>query len=203
MKSLITREQWLNQAVAALRPNLKRELPEKLRISCSWPSRSGLAKSKRRIGECWSPEASSDGTTEIFISPYLGDPLAPCGVLATLVHELVHAAVGLEAKHGKKFRECAKAVGLEGKMTATSAGAELLEVFAGILEEMPPYPHATLDSMKSPTKKQTTRMIKCECLQCGYVARTTKKWLDEAGAPHCPKHGVMSFEQPEEPEGED
>lgn len=35
-------------------------------------------------------------------------------------------------------------------------------------------------------KKQTTRMVKVVCAGCGYVARTTHKWLDEAGAPICP-----------------
>jgi hypothetical protein len=29
-------------------------------------------------------------------------------------------------------------------------------------------------------------MIKCACPSCGYTARTTRKWLDAAGAPVCP-----------------
>lgn len=38
--------------------------------------------------------------------------------------------------------------------------------------------------------KQDARMIKCTCAECGYVARTTRKWL-EIGPPHCPTHGAM------------
>ena len=34
-------------------------------------------------------------------------------------------------------------------------------------------------------KKQTTRMLKCVCSECGYVARTTAKWLETVGAPLC------------------
>ena len=37
-----------------------------------------------------------------------------------------------------------------------------------------------------PRKKQTTRLIKCSCSACGYTARTSRKWLDTAGAPICP-----------------
>ena len=45
------------------------------------------------------------------------------------------------------------------------------------------YPHARLDL--SSRKKQTTRMLKCVCKECGYVARTTQKWLESTGAPLC------------------
>jgi hypothetical protein len=43
----------------------------------------------------------------------------------------------------------------------------------------------TLDITKLKTKKQSTRMVKCECPDCGYIVRTTRKWLEE-GAPICP-----------------
>lgn len=35
-------------------------------------------------------------------------------------------------------------------------------------------------------KKQSTRMIKASCPECGYTVRVTRKWLDTAGAPICP-----------------
>ena len=34
--------------------------------------------------------------------------------------------------------------------------------------------------------KQGTRMLKCECLSCGYTVRITRKWLTLAGPPICP-----------------
>jgi hypothetical protein len=41
-------------------------------------------------------------------------------------------------------------------------------------------------------------MVKCACEECGYTARTTKKWLEEAGAPICPcNKKPMAFEMPE------
>lgn len=41
--------------------------------------------------------------------------------------------------------------------------------------------------------KQSTRLKKCECGECGYTVRVTQKWLD-VGAPHCPEHGEMTAE---------
>lgn len=39
--------------------------------------------------------------------------------------------------------------------------------------------------------KQSSRMLKCECPTCGYVARTTRYWIKERGTPACPDHGAM------------
>lgn len=41
-------------------------------------------------------------------------------------------------------------------------------------------------------KKQTTRLLKVECGQCGYTVRLTRKWLD-VGPPGCPEHGAMDM----------
>lgn len=203
-----TREEWLNAAVAIMTPHFKKKtytIPP-VRVSCGWPSKAPLSTTKRRIGECWPTEASSDGVTEIFISPYLDDVDE---ILGTLVHEVAHAVVGTAEKHNKVFGACARAVGLEGKLTATVSGPDLLEIQKAWAKELGKFPHAKLDLTKGPTKKQSTRMIKCECGTCGYVARTSKKWLDEVGAPHCPKHGAMHYDPPaddgggDENEGED
>lgn len=50
------------------------------------------------------------------------------------------------------------------------------------------YPHSKLNPAESPIKKQTTRMLKVECPESGYLVRMTRKWLDEVGAPKCPCH---------------
>lgn len=49
----------------------------------------------------------------------------PLTILATLVHELVHTAVGTRVRHRAPFRRLALAVGLRGRMTATVAGPAL------------------------------------------------------------------------------
>jgi hypothetical protein len=199
MNTLIykTREDWLEHAIKLLTPLFaQRGYPgvPRVRVACGWPSSRGTSAKKRTVGQCWAPEAATDGVSQIFISPYLDDIAGPQGVLATLVHEVIHAVVGLEAKHGKVFRKCAEAVGLEGKMTATNANEMLCKQQVEWAAKLGEYPHAKLDLLKSPVKKQTTRMHKAECDECGYTVRLSQKWLDEVGSPHCPKHGAMQVE---------
>lgn len=163
----------------------------KVRVSCGWPSSGGLGQKRKTLGQHWAPEASVDNVSQIFISPWLENK-TEFGVLPTLTHEVCHAIVGNAAKHGKVFRKCATAIGLEGKMTSTVAGKDLMELISKWQTALGAYPHGKLDPKKGPVKKQTTRMIKMECSECGYTARTSRKWLDAAGAAHCPKHGEMT-----------
>jgi hypothetical protein len=205
MRKHNTREEWLNEAVKLMKflieTGSKYEIPGKLRVTCGWPLSGGMANKNRRLGECWSEDASKDGTHEIFVSPYLDDPARVCDVL---VHEVGHAVVGVKAKHGAKFKAFMRHVGLEGKATSTVAGERLQADIRCWLEKLGEYPHASLEKMASDTpKKQSTRMIKCECEQCGYVARTTRKWIDDVGPPHCPKHGAMFAKLPDEEEEDD
>lgn len=201
----ITREAWLEHAVKLFTPVFQTagyEVP-RVRVACGWPHARGTSAKNRCLGEYWTGEAAADGVPQIFISPYLTIVDDAQGVLATLVHEIVHATVGVKANHGKKFRDCALKVGLEGKMTATNAGTNLLGILKGFSNQLGEYPHAKLDLTKSPVKKQSTRMHKAECSECGYTVRLSQKWLDEVGSPHCPKHGAMNVEvKPDEPEEE-
>lgn len=191
-----SREDWLARAVALMVPLFKQagyEVP-KVKVSCGWPSARGLSKKKRTIGQCWDKSAAADAIAQIFISPYLENPSDEQGVLSTLIHEVVHAVVGNKEGHNKVFGKCARAVGLEGKLTSTTAGEELAKNCKAWVKALGKYPHAKLDSNKSPVKKQGTRLIKCECGDCGYVCRSTKKWLEEVGSPLCPcNEKSMSF----------
>jgi len=192
------REQWLGELTDLLRPmfaDIDFPLPEKIRASCGFPSKGGLAKKAKRIGEAWSSEQSDDQHFETFVTPMISDPME---VAAIQVHELCHCAVGLTCKHRKPFTIAARAIGLEGRMTATVAGEELTIKLEEIVEEIGPYPHAKLVYSSSP-KKQSTRMIlvKCPKLDCGFQVRTTKKWI-EYGVPTCPCGEKMVAELPEE-----
>lgn len=169
-----TREAWMHAFTEAARPIFEQHgysIPP-VRMSVGFTSKGARSN---RIGEAWPAESSSDGACEIFITPTLSDASRIADVLT---HELIHAAVGNEHGHKKPFVDCMKALGLEGKPTATVAGDGWREWAEPILDELGPMPHATLKAGGSGQKKQTTRMIKCECRTCGFTMRTSAKWIE-------------------------
>jgi hypothetical protein len=187
----MNREAWLEAAgteIGALLAEQGLDVP-KYRVSVGWPSKGGTSTKKRRVGECWKPEATDDGISQVYISPTLEKPL---DVLGVLVHEVIHAVVQVDtpdAGHRGPFVAAAKGIGLTGPWTATSVGPELLPVLEGISARLGEYPHVKINpSVQAPV--QTTRMLKVQCPVCEYTVRTTQKWLD-AGNPSCPDGDEM------------
>ncbi len=188
-----TREAWLEAAVDLIRgkyedvfqthfADIGLEHLDHLKVSTGFPSRGGLTKV---IGECWKSAAAEDELHHhIFINPRLTDIVE---VIATLAHEMVHAADDGEHKHKGPFVRAVRDMGLEGKATATCAGAGFAEWARSLEKKLGTYPHTGLVPLME-VKKQGTRMLKLEAADCcGYVVRTTQKWIDE-GLPSCP-HG--------------
>jgi hypothetical protein len=176
----LERHQWLEAVVDALRSKFSAAgytIPAEVRVSIGWPKKGGGCG--KRIGECWATAASSDKHAEIFVSPELASGARISDVLA---HELAHATVGCEVGHKAEFRACALAIGLTGKMTATTATPEFSKWADSLFKRIGPYPGGSLTD----SKKQTTRLQKCACEYCGYTVRVTRKWLDAAGPPICP-----------------
>jgi hypothetical protein len=163
----------------------------KYRVTCGFPSKSALARKARRIGECWTVAASTDGVNEVFISPLLDDPVE---VAQVLVHEMIHVADNCEHGHKGPFVVAMKALGLEGKPTATEAGDLFRAAIKPVLKTVGKYPHKRMDPTVG-AKKQSTRMVKVECPGCEvdgepYVIRMTRKQI-ERGCPVCPFHEVQ------------
>lgn len=160
-------------------------LAERLHLSCSWPSSGGTRSKQRVVGQCWGANHSVGAEVEICISMGIDDPLEVAGVI---VHELGHAAVGNRHKHDGTFAKFCKAVGLEGKPTATTPGEQLGGKLLGLLKEFPPYPHRRLQYLKQ-TKSQKSRFLKVYCKnpECetqadgGYKFRLTRIWIDRYG----------------------
>ena len=205
------RESWLNRVALGMAPMfeaLDAPLPARARVAIGFTSRGAKGKA---IGECWDNRLSGDGHFEIFIRPDLAHApdAMPAQIAAILAHELVHAAVGIPAGHGKAFKRVALGLGLVGPMRATTPSEAFLVSVAPILDAAGPLPHARLDTAGETTapKKQTTRLLKCECAECGYTVRTARKWLEQADAPLCPieGHGAMQHDPLDEddPEPED
>jgi hypothetical protein len=173
--------------------------PRKIRISCGWPGATKRGALLSVVGSCWTPTASSDGTTEIFISPLISKSTT---VVSILIHELVHAC-GCKG-HGVSFRKLATSIGLTGPMRATVAGDPLKILIRQLVKAIGPYPHASLnptDDRSDTPKKQGTRMIKVVCPTCTYTVRTTSKWLS-VGLPTCPCGDEMQADIGQGEEGE-
>lgn len=164
-----------------MRENLIPQLQgHRCRVSCGWPHKAAVARTARRVGECWYPAQSTDRTSHnLFISPALQNPLE---VLETLAHELIHVAAGSNAGHKGAFVRIAKAIGFKAPWTSTPASPELMERLNGLIVNLGPYPHAAID--KRGRKKQGTRLLKVVCRECGYTIRTTQQWID-TGLPTC------------------
>jgi hypothetical protein len=186
----LERQQWIEHAVEALRTKFAEAgytIPQEIRVSIGWPKR---AASCGAIGECWSTAASSDSHAELFVSPALTEGAR---ILDVLAHELVHATVGTGAGHRKPFKQCALKIGLRGPMRATTASPEFVAWAETLFKRIGAYPAGFLTD----SPKQGTRLIKCECSACGYVARVTMKWIFSAGPPICPSDQVpMSCQAP-------
>lgn len=193
----ITREQWLEKAADLLRTSIFApkdfEVPP-VRVSVGWPG--GRGPKAGTIGQCWPPEASTDKVGQIFVSPVLHDSGE---VLATLVHEMVHAInhANGDTGHRGPFATIAKAVGLEGKMTSTHAGEALASELGELADELGEYPHSpiTLEHRPKVQKTYMVKLIPGDCFECDpkYLLRTTQKWIDE-GLPKCPHNVEMIVE---------
>lgn len=191
MTKFKTREEWLNAANKEIDAKVFKphglSLPKNVKLSCSFPSKQALSVKRRRIGECWPTNERKN--VEIFITPLEDDVLTVMGVL---VHEDVHAIDNCKNGHKGPFVQMARKVGLEGKPTQCMPGEELNKVLQGIAKKLGKYPHQAI-SASAKAKPQSTRLVKCECPDTGYVVRTTRKWLTEFGAPYGPT-GVQMVE---------
>jgi hypothetical protein len=173
-----TREQWLQAFTDASRPLFKAAgapLPKTVRVSIGFPSKG---RRSNAIGECFHSSASEDGVREIFIRPSLQS--SPIEIAHVLTHELCHAALPDGEGHGREFGKAARALGLVGKLTSTTAGPLWHEQHDPILAALGAFPGAKLGDgvVAGGPKKQSTRMVKLACPDCGWSFRTSRQNID-------------------------
>ena len=192
---------WFRTAAAELRADFAvcdATLPEKMRFNVGFTSQGKRAG--RTTGETWPASASADGTVEIIIRIDQFDPIKCLGIL---VHQLIHSVTG--KGHGVEFKELCLKLGMDathGLRNATP-GARMKDRIATLAAQLGPLPLAKLDwdhDAADKPKKQVARLLKVECRGpgCGYLARVAQRWITEVGAPHCPKHGEMFADTPED-----
>ncbi|HUW44519.1 MAG TPA: hypothetical protein VMW50_01865, partial [Dehalococcoidia bacterium] len=155
------REAWLTEASNLILDDLiMNQCPgferPSFRISIGFPKHS---RGGRAIAVCFKKEASSDGVNEIFINPEIDDAVQ---VLESVAHELIHAVDNCESGHRNFFARVARAIGLDGKFTATFAGADLKGVLESYSVLLGKFPHQKMQ-MAAVHKKDGTRQLKVEC----------------------------------------
>jgi hypothetical protein len=214
-KSYSDREAWLLAAVEIFRPRFVQigfPIPEKLRVAVGFGPTGARQENKTILGVCLHSSCTADGVNEIWISPEDADTAS---MLATLIHELIHAALDLRDGHKGDFAEAATRLGLEGKMTATTPGLALLVELVTIAEVLGQYPGSKVDlsfinipvgpdgnpiprSSSGPkTQKNRQLLLLCvegeagECACGGYKVRTSARWI-EVGMPSCPMGTPMT-----------
>lgn len=176
-----TREEWLEAAVILLTP-LYSVKAQPVRVGVGFPVGKRGSNGAQTIGQCH--YAAVDGVPQIFIHPEITDPVR---VLDILAHELIHAWLPVGSGHGKgTFGVEARHIGLDGPLTATTAGKDLAVALRKVATVLGKYPHSALTYAQAKGKTQTTRMVKVECVACGFIFRTTNKWLEQATDLHCP-----------------
>jgi len=185
----VGREAWLQKIIDLWRPYFLRlgyDLPTRIWIS------PGRPPSRRWTGACYPGAASDDGNPHIFIHPVLSDSTRVAGVV---VHQLCHVALG-NRSHGPPFRRLATAMGLVGKMTKTIEGPLFLSIMPATIDRIGPYPHPALRQLRGLYRKPArTRLVRAHCAACGYLVRTTQRWLMVA-IPICPNPDCPSLGEP-------
>lgn len=172
-----TREEWLTAALQIIRTQTP-GIANRIRVACGFPStfrRSGT------LAESWPSEASGDATHEILISPTVALPVE---VFPLLLAQALHSLPGAMSRDSATWRSACLDAGLvpDESFKTLSAGEGLWEVYGSKVEALGPYPHAEISA--GTKKTQATRMIKLECPTCGYIVRTTQKWIG-TGLPRC------------------
>tara|TARA_R110002167_G_scaffold101414_2_gene264095 strand:- start:173 stop:769 length:597 start_codon:yes stop_codon:yes gene_type:complete len=188
----INRETWLNLMIDKAVPLFDNagfkisDIRTKLKPSCSMMVGQRKSSKFGAIGQHLPTDWNAKKNHELLISPVLEDSVQVVGVL---IHEMVHAiqrklyGKGVKA-HGKEFKAIAIAVGLQGKMTATTESPELKIKIENWIKELGKYPHNKINF--DTRKKQSTRMNKLICMNCGFIARASTGAVNKFGLPeHC------------------
>lgn len=179
MSKAPNREAWLRVAYEVLRRELLPEAPKSVAVTWGFPSRNATSRRKRTIGQCFGGNAvrgEIEGGRAILVSPVIQGPLE---IMATLLHEMIHAALPVDVGHRAPFSRLCKRVGLVKPWTATTPSPELKAKLESYIKKLEPWPMGHLHIVP----REKGRQMKAEC-KCGRILRCARKTF-EAGAILC------------------
>jgi hypothetical protein len=200
-----TAEGWLKGAFFGLGPDFEaigKVLPAVIHADFGFTSHG--SKKTGISGQFFEGSVSTDQIGKLIVRCNTDDVIT---ILEAVVHQAVHAVVGIKDGHGKAFRETALRIGLEPPMRTSKAGKRLTERLHVLAAELGPFPNARLNFetvsadgkeklVADQPKTQENRQLKATCPKCGYTVRTTAKWF-RVGMPCCPVDSIaMVLEKP-------
>lgn len=159
----MTQQDWLQKAYVLIREQLLTSVPPigEVIVTYGFPSKGA----RKFLGECHyeAKKLESVGIqgykAAIFVHPNQWDTAD--NVLGTLVHEMCHAATP-GAKHRGAFKLLAEAIGMEGKPTVCSPGADLADTLRELTSDIGDFPAAPL-KLTGAGKKPGSRLRLWEC----------------------------------------
>jgi hypothetical protein len=101
-------EEWLSNAVVILRANflMAGYIVPPVHISVGFGTDGHKPNSKKHfLGVCYPKHLSYDEINEIYIAPFVTDPVV---LIYTISHELIHAVDNCRESHNYKFKRIAK-----------------------------------------------------------------------------------------------
>lgn len=158
---------WLCSAYTALRKRYLPKAPDPKNVICSYGFPKGMRGQGNKIGQCWSDPVPSKRKAVIFIHPSQWDN--PINVLATLLHEQIHAEHPKEGHKGL-FKSTAQAVGLTGKMTATIPSPALAIELKALAKKLPTFPKAAFNPFAAGKAFKGSPLRRWIC-KCGIKVR--------------------------------
>jgi hypothetical protein len=189
MKRVDTREAWLHEASYLCVAAIKKTAAD-LNIELTEPKNGydvsmAPITSRRCIGLCYGASDCRDEKARIVIDVSLECPVR---VIHVLLHELVHAYTNGDGHRGR-FPKIMKALGSEGKMTATVEGELQAEwISERVLTLLPEWSsvHSVWSFKRRGQRGKGSRLVKLQCMCCGCIFRMSNKWIEEAHALSCP-----------------
>jgi len=97
-----------------------------------------------------------------------------------LLHEMIHCVFPFDGHRGG-FYHLAKAVGLNGPMTSTTASEALKQrINKEVVSVLGRYPHKKVKLTPRGQRGKGSRLILCQCPECGCKLRLSRMWIDKA-----------------------
>lgn len=154
---------------------------------------------KQAVGWFWPEKWQTDKKSTVHEINMSAECLQSHDMGELMLHELAHAennVLGIKdcsgRQHNKKFKAMAERLGLLVHARAKSVGygytdlADGAKTFLAKIKFDSAIFQAYRGGKAAKNGKVGSRLVKCECSACGYIVRTTNKWLEESGAPICP-----------------